>query len=144
VRNADGWFHSGYLAKVDADGRLIYTGRLKDMLKVGGENVSALEVAGYLAGHSAVGIVQVVAAPDARDVEVPAAYVQLTPGAEATERELIDFCAGRIATFKVPRYVRFVADWPMSGTKIQKYVLREWIASELAELRITEPPRVRA
>jgi fatty-acyl-CoA synthase len=142
--DADGWFHSGDLAKLDADGRLIYSGRLKDMLKVGGENVSALEIEGYLAGHPAVGIVQVVAAPDARYAEVPAAFVQLAPGANATEQELIAFCVGRIATFKVPRYVRFVAEWPMSGTKIQKYVLRDRIAAELRERGITSAPRIDA
>ena len=73
-------------------------------------------------------IVQVVGAPDARYVEVPAAFVQLTRGRRpATEQELIDYCRGRIATFKVPRYVRFVDEWPMSGTKIQKFQLRERI-----------------
>ena len=122
--DGDGWFHTGDLGSVDADGRLRYAGRLKDMLKVGGENVSALEVEGYLAGHDAVQIVQVVGVPDARYQEVPAAFVELRPGASATEEELVDFCVGRIATFKVPRYVRFVSEWPMSGTKIQKFVLR--------------------
>jgi fatty-acyl-CoA synthase len=129
--DADGWFHSGDLASVREDGCLIYAGRLKDMLKVGGENVSALEVEDYLNGHPAVNVVQVVAAPDARYTEVPAAYVQLKPGASAGAEELIDYCVGKIASYKVPRYVRFVTEWPMSGTKIQKFVLREQIAEEL-------------
>ncbi len=98
------------------------------MLKVGGENVSALEVEGYLVSHPAVNIAQVVAAPDARYDEVPAAFVQLKPGASLGEQELISYCVGKIATYKVPRYVRVVAEWPMSGTKIQKFVLREQIA----------------
>ena len=106
------------------------------MLKVGGENVSALEVEGYLVTHPAVSIAQVVAAPDERYGEVPAAFIQLA-GQDATEAELIDFCLGQIATFKVPRYVRFVDEWPMSGTKIQKFVLREQIASELREPGVT-------
>jgi fatty-acyl-CoA synthase len=127
----DGFFHTGDLGFVDPDGRLVYAGRLKDMLKVGGENVSALEIEDYLAKHPAVQIVQVVGAPDPRYIEVPAAFVQLKSGAEATEQELIDFCVGRIASFKVPRYVRFVDEWPMSGTKIQKFVLREQITEEL-------------
>jgi fatty-acyl-CoA synthase len=131
----DGWFHTGDLGSVDAAGRLIYTGRLKDMLKVGGENVSALEIEDYLARHPAIDIVQVVAAPDAKYTEVPAAFVQLAPGAEVTEQEVIDFCIGTIASFKVPRYVRVVSEWPMSGTKIQKFVLRDWIAAEVAESR---------
>ena len=79
----EGFFHSQDLAALDADGRLTYAGRLKDMLKVGGENVSALEVEGYLVTHPAVNIAQVVAAPDARYDEVPAAFVQLKPGASA-------------------------------------------------------------
>src|SRR5581483_4055606 len=95
--------------------------RLKDMLKVGGENVAAAEIEDYLAQHPAVKIVQVVAAPDSRYVEVPAAFVELRRGESATERDLIEFCLGKIATFKVPRYVRFVDEWPMSGTKVQKF-----------------------
>jgi fatty-acyl-CoA synthase len=136
----DGWFYTGDLASLDAGGRLIYAGRLKDMLKVGGENVSALELEDYLAGHPAVDIVQVVAAPDARYSEVAAAFVQLRPGESATEDELIAFCLGKIASFKVPRYVRFVGEWPMSGTKIQKYVLRATIADELESRGITQAP----
>ncbi len=142
--DADGWFHTGDLGSVDDEGRLRYAGRLKDMLKVGGENVSALEVEGYLAGHDVVQIVQVVGVPDARYTEVPAAFVELRPGSSATEDELVDFCVGRIATFKVPRYVRFVTEWPMSGTKIQKFVLRERLAAELAAAGITEAPRIDA
>ena len=103
------------------------------MLKVGGENVAAAEVEGYLLTHPAVAMAQVVAAPDERYVEVPAAYIQLNPGAEATEAEIIDFCRDEIATFRIPRYVRFVDDWPMSGTKIQKFALRERIAEELKD-----------
>ena len=112
------------------------------MLKVGGENVAAAEVESYLVQHPAVEIVQIVAAPDARYVEVPAAFVQLRTGATVTEQELIDFCRGQIATFKVPRYVRFVTEWPMSGTKIQKFKLRQEIADELAAAGITEAPKI--
>ena len=144
VIDADGWFHSGDLVVADDEGRLTFRSRLKDMLKVGGENVAAAEGEDHLLRHPAVAVVAVVAAPDARYVEVPAAYVQLRDGAEASEKELIDFCLGRIATYRVPRYVRFVdgpADWPMSGTKIKKYVLRERIAAELDAAGITEAPK---
>lgn len=144
VIDQDGWFHSGDLGEWDEDGRLLFKGRLKDMLKVGGENVAAVEIEGYLMGHPAVLIAQVVAAPDRRYVEVPAVYVQLKEGATTSEEELIDFCLGRIATFKVPRYVRFVTEWPMSGTKIQKFVLRERIAEELRRTGITEAPKLRS
>jgi fatty-acyl-CoA synthase len=140
--DSDGYFHTGDLGSVDEGGRLRYAGRLKDMLKVGGENVSALEVEDYLASHPAVEIAQVVAAPDARYLEVPCAYIELKSGAEASEEELIAFCVGKIASYKVPRYVRFTAEWPMSGTKVQKFVLRDQIAKELQEKGITEAPAV--
>ena len=125
-----GWLHTGDLGVVDADGRVSYRGRSKDMLKVGGENVSAMEVEAFLLGHPAVKVVQVVGVPDPRYVEVPAAFVELAPDAAATEEELIAFCRGRIASFKVPRYVRFVDEWPMSATKIQKHRLREALLAE--------------
>ena len=112
------------------------------MLKVGGENVSAAEVEGYLITHPAVALAQVVAAPDERYVEVPAAYIQLKPDMEATESEIINFCKGKIATYRIPRYVRFVTDWPMSGTKIKKVVLREMIAEELASKGITSAEKM--
>jgi fatty-acyl-CoA synthase len=144
VTDADGWFYTGDLGKLDDAGRLIYSGRLKDMLKVGGENVAAIEVEDFLSRHPAVDIAQVVGAPDARYAEVPAAFIQLKPGVAAAEAEIIEFCVGRIASFKVPRYVRFVTEWPMSGTKIQKFVLREQITSELEAAGITEAPRVGA
>jgi fatty-acyl-CoA synthase len=142
VIDEDGWFHTGDLGVLDEQGLLSYRGRLKDMLKVGGENVAAIEIEGYLVTHPAVAIAQVVAAPDARYDEVPAAFIELQPGATATEEELIDYCVGKIATFKVPRYVRFVKEWPMSGTKVKKYELKERIARELAEAGITEAPRI--
>ncbi len=96
--DADGFFHSGDLGVVDADGRLSFIGRLKDMLKVGGENVAAAEIKGFLAEHPAIAEVQVVAAPDERYVEVPCAFVVLRPGAALNNAELLDYCYGRIAT----------------------------------------------
>jgi len=140
--DSEGWFHSGDLGTLDSEGRLTYVSRIKDMLKVGGENVAAAEVEGHLISHPAVLLAQVVAAPDARYTEVPAAFVQLAPGESATEDELRDHCLGAIATFKVPRYFRFVDEWPMSGTKIKKHVLRDQIAAELDEVGITEAPKL--
>ncbi|MHC1560968.1 class I adenylate-forming enzyme family protein [Actinomycetospora sp. C-140] len=142
--DAHGWVHTGDVVTVDADRRVTFRTRLKDMLKVGGENVSAAEIENHLLTHPAVGVVAVVAAPDARYVEVPAAFVQLAPGASATAEELIAHCVGRIASFRVPRYVRFVEQWPMSGTKIRKVELRARIAEELAAAGVTEAPRVGA
>ena len=119
-----------------------FVGRLKDMLKVGGENVAAAEVESFLLTHPAAEIVQVVGVPDARYVEVPAAFVQLRQGASADGDDFVDFCRGQIATFKIPRYVRFVDEWPMSGTKIQKFRLREQLIAELEAAGITEAPRI--
>jgi len=143
IIDADGWFHSGDLASLDADGYLRYEGRLKDALKVGGENVAPLEVEDYIATHPAVSIVQVVGATDERYGEVVAAFIELRPSASATEEEVIAFCIDEIATFKVPRYVRFITDWPMSGTKISKRLLRDMLADELREAGIRVAPPIR-
>ena len=140
--DAEGWFHSGDLGSIDLNGRMRFAGRLKDMLKVGGENVAAAEVEGFLLRHEAVAVAQVVAAPDARYGEVPAAFIQVAPGAAVTDVGIVDFCLGSISTFKVPRYVRFVDEWPMSGTKIKKYVLREQIKAELQAGGLVEAPKL--
>ncbi|MEN3976529.1 AMP-binding protein [Emcibacter sp. SYSU 3D8] len=129
----DGWFRTGDLGMVDDSGQIFFLGRLKDMLKVGGENVAAVEIESFISNHPAVKLVQVVGVPDDRLAEVPAAFIELRPGATVTEQEIIDFCKGRIASFKVPRHVRFVTEWPMSSTKIQKYRLRdEFVANQAA------------
>jgi acyl-CoA synthetase (AMP-forming)/AMP-acid ligase II len=131
VMDDEGWFHTGDVCSMDPEGRVLYHGRDKDMLKVGGENVGALEVEEVLALHPAVKLAQVVGIPDARLSEVPAAFVELAPGAQATEEELIAHCRERIASFKVPRHVRFVEEWPMSATKVQKFRLRDRLVAEL-------------
>ena len=127
----DGWFRTGDLCSLDEDGRVTYHGRIKDMLKVGGENVAAVEIEGFLSHHPAIQLAQVVSAPDNKYVEVPAAFIQLKDGMVATEDEIIEFCKGQLSSFKIPRYVRFVTEWPMSATKIQKIRLREQIATEI-------------
>jgi acyl-CoA synthetase (AMP-forming)/AMP-acid ligase II len=126
-----GWLHSGDLGVVDGDGYVTYLSRLKDMLKVGGENVAPAEIESHLSTHPAVKLVQVVGAPDERLGEVVAAYIELAPGHTWTEAEAIEFCRGHVASYKVPRHVRFLTDWPMSATKIQKFRLREMIEKEL-------------
>jgi acyl-CoA synthetase (AMP-forming)/AMP-acid ligase II len=120
---AGGWFRTGDLGSVDSEGNLSFRGRTKDMLKVGGENVAALEVESYLTTHPEIVMAQVIGVPDARLAEVPAAFVELRPGAQLQPSDVVAFCRGRIATFKVPRYVTFVEEWPMSATKIQKGAL---------------------
>lgn len=129
--DADGWFHTGDLGWVDSDGRVSYQGRLKDMLKVGGENVAAIEIESYLMTHEDVSIAQVVGVPDPKYVEVAAAFIELKPGAAVSGDELIAFCRAGLAGFKVPRYVRIVSEWPMSATKVQKFRLRDQICEEL-------------
>ena len=128
----DGYFKTGDIGSLDDNRRLRFHGRFKDQLKVGGENVSALEVESFLSSHPAVKQAQVVGVPDDRFGEVPAAFIELMSEAELTESELIDYCNGRIARFKIPRHVRIVDEWPMSATKIMKNKLRERIAEELA------------
>ncbi len=129
--DADGWYHTGDMGSLDADGTLMFHGRFKDMLKVGGENVAAAEIEACLQRHPAVKLAQVVGIPDVRMVEVAAAFVELRPNAAATDQELIDFCRREIAGFKVPRVVRFVREWPMSTSKIQKFRLRDELIAEL-------------
>jgi acyl-CoA synthetase (AMP-forming)/AMP-acid ligase II len=127
----EGWFHSGDLVSFDTDGQLMFHGRLRDMLKVGGENVAAVEIEVCLQQHHAVKLAQVVGIPDPRLIEVAAAFVEFEPGLEASEEELISFCKGKIAGFKIPRLIRFVEEWPISSTKIQKFRLQDQLREEL-------------
>ncbi|WP_321390342.1 AMP-binding protein [Emcibacter sp.] len=127
----DGWFHTGDIGSVNADGQLMFHGRLKDMLKVGGENVAAAEIESLLQKHPAVKLAQVVGIPDPRLVEVPAAFIELKPGSELDEEGLLSFCKGEISSFKIPRHIRFLKEWPMSTSKIQKFKLRENLTKEL-------------
>lgn len=129
VMTDDGWLRTGDLGSFDSEGRIQYRGRLKDMIRVGGENVAALEIESVLVRESAVKIAQVVALADERYGEVPVAFVELHPGARATAEELIESCRARLASFKVPRRILFVTQWPMSATKIQKHRLREQLDS---------------
>lgn len=139
----EGWARTGDLVRQEKDGSIAFMSRLKDMLKVGGENASAAEIEGYLITHPGVAVAAVVAAPDARYGEVPAAFIQRDPGSEVTAEELTDFCIGSIATFKVPRYFRFVEEYPLAASaKIQKFVLRDQIAAELREQGIIEAPKI--
>ncbi|MEL7373940.1 MAG: AMP-binding protein, partial [Pseudomonadota bacterium] len=129
--DSDGWYHTGDVGSLDDDGSIMFYGRTKDMLKVGGENVAAAEIESFLARHDAVKMAQVVGVPDARLGEVAAAFIELKPGVSVEGQELMDFCKGEIASFKVPRYVRFVTEWPMSTSKIQKFKLKDQLTREL-------------
>ncbi len=130
--DAAGWMHTGDLATIDAEGYANIVGRIKDMVIRGGENVYPREVEEFLYGHPAVEDVQVIGVPDPKYGEELAAWVKLRQGATATEDEIRDYCRGRIAHFKVPRYVRFVDEFPLTVTgKVQKFVMRERMAAEL-------------
>lgn len=122
----DGWLHTGDLFTRFASGHFAYSGRIKDMLKVGGENVPAIEVESYLCRHAAVNHAEVIGMPDPRLDEVPIAFIELTENGTATEDELIAFCAGELSTFKVPRAIHFIGadEWPMSASKVNKPALR--------------------
>jgi fatty-acyl-CoA synthase len=129
--DAQGWFHTGDLGSIDSNGHMMFDGRNKDMLKVGGENVAAAEIESHLTRHPAVKLAQAVGIPDPKYVEIPAAFIELFPGKTASEAELIAFCRKDISSFKVPRFIRFVTEWPMSASKIQKYQLRARLMEEL-------------
>lgn len=122
----EGWLHTGDLGVIDSDGYVRLIGRIKEMIRVGGENVAAADVEGFLLQHEKVKQAVVVGAPDPRLGEVCAAFVELKQNSEATEEELIHYCKAGLASFKVPRQIRFVNEWPMSGTgKIQRFLLKE-------------------
>ena len=131
--DADGWLHTGDVGSLDAGGNIMFHGRLKDMLKVGGENVAAAEIEAVLQSHPAVKLAQVVGVPHPRYVEVAAAFIELAPGASVSEEALIAHCKGKIAGFKIPRHIRFVTEWPMSTSKIQKFKLRATFLREAEE-----------
>ena len=130
--DGDGWLHTGDLATVDAEGYFKITGRSKDMIIRGGENVYPREIEEFLYTNPKVADVQVIGLPDQRFGEEIMAWVLLRAGEQATEDEIRDFCRGRIAHYKVPRYVKFVSEFPMTVTgKIQKFVMRDISIREL-------------
>ena len=121
-----GWFRTGDLGLIGKDGYLRLVGRIKDMIRVGGENVAAAEIESVLLKHHAVKQAVAVGMADPRLSEVVAAFVEFKTGAQATAEGLIEFCRQRLASFKVPRRVEIVDEWPMTGAgKIQRYVLRD-------------------
>ncbi|HQR55101.1 MAG TPA: acyl-CoA synthetase [Burkholderiaceae bacterium] len=127
-----GWFHTGDLAVMHPDGYVKIKDRSKDIIISGGENISSIEVEDVLHRHPAVMLAAVVALPDAKWGEVPCAFVELKPGAQAAEAEVIEFCRSQLARFKVPKRVVF-GELPKTSTgKIQKFQLRERVKSASA------------
>jgi fatty-acyl-CoA synthase len=126
------WMHTGDLGTMDEDGYVNIVGRIKDLIIRGGENISPREVEEYLYTHPAIAEVQVIGVPSERYGEEVMAWVQLRPGATASDEELAAFCRGQIATFKIPRYWKRVDAFPMTVTgKIQKFRMREIAIEEL-------------
>ena len=128
----DGWLHTGDLATVDEHGYYRITGRLKDMIIRGGENVYPREVEEFLYTHPKIADVQVIGVPDERFVEEVMAWVMLKPGETADAEEIREFCKGKIAHYKIPRYVKMATEFPMTVTgKVQKFRMREMAIEEL-------------
>ena len=126
------WMHTGDLAVMDAAGYLNIVGRIKDMVIRGGENVYPREIEEFLYTHPAIEDVQVIGVPDEKYGEELCAWVKVRPGAELTAEEVRAYCSGKIAHYKVPRYVRFTQDFPMTVTgKVQKFKMRETSIIEL-------------
>jgi fatty-acyl-CoA synthase len=132
----EGWFHTGDLATIRNDEGVRFIGRYRDMLKVGGENVDPVEVEAFLLGHPAVNRVQVIGVPDRRLSEVACACVVPENGARLTLEEVDAYCRGRLASFKIPRYLLVLEGYPMTSSgKVQKYLLRE-MARDLLQLPV--------
>jgi fatty-acyl-CoA synthase len=130
--DADGWLHTSDLATMDANGYCKITGRLKDMIIRGGENIYPREIEEFLYTNPKIADVQVVGVPDLKYGEEVMAWVKLKEGQVASTEEIRDFCRGQIAHYKIPRYVKLVQDFPMTVTgKIQKYKMREVAIEEL-------------
>ncbi|CAD6522686.1 AMP-binding protein [Paraburkholderia sabiae] len=128
----DGWMHTGDLATIDADGYCNIVGRLKDMLIRGGENIYPREIEEFLFRHPKIQSAQVFGVPDAKYGEEVCAWVVLRAGEYLTAEEVQEFCRGQIAHYKIPKYIRFVDELPMTVTgKVQKFVMRERMIDEL-------------
>jgi fatty-acyl-CoA synthase len=132
VLDAEGWMHTGDLGVIDEQGYGNVVGRLKDMVIRGGENIYPRELEEFLYAHPKIADVQVVGLPDPRMGEELCAWIRLAPGEDADEDEIRAFCLGQIAHYKIPRYVRFVDEFPLTVSgKVQKFLIRERMIEEL-------------
>ncbi|WP_135075437.1 AMP-binding protein [Terasakiella sp. SH-1] len=128
----DGWMHTGDIACMDEEGYVNITGRVKDMIIRGGENIYPREIEEYLYRHPAIMDVQVFGVPDEKYGEEISAWIILHEGEELSDQDVKDFCTGQIAHYKVPRYIRFVEHFPMTVTgKIQKFVMKKEMTQDL-------------
>ncbi len=139
--DAEGWLHTGDLAVMRADGYVSLTGRAKDMIIRGGENVYPAEVENLLHGHPKIADAHVLGIPDERLGEVVIAWIRLKTGAAASEAEIREFCEGKVAHFKIPQSIRFVESYPMTASgKVQKFRMRE-LELELRQSETTSQRR---
>jgi fatty-acyl-CoA synthase len=126
------WMHSGDLATMDTEGYVNIVGRLKDMIIRGGENISPREIEELLHTHPSVSEAQVVGLPSVKYGEEVMAWIKVRQGHTLSEDELVKFCCGKVATFKVPRWWKFVDSFPMTVTgKVQKFRMRELAIADL-------------
>ena len=127
-----GWLHSGDLGVMDERGYCKITGRAKEMVIRGGENIYPREIEEFLFTHPRIKDVQVIGVPDEKYGEELQVWIQLKEGESATAEEIQAFCRGKIAHYKIPRYVKFVTDFPMTlSGKVQKFKMRETAIKEL-------------
>jgi fatty-acyl-CoA synthase len=132
--DAEGWLHSGDLGVMDEDGYFRVTGRIKDMIIRGGENVYPREIENYLYTMPQIQAVEVVGVASPKYGEEVGAFIKKRQGAELTEEDVIDYCRGKIARFKIPKYIFFIDEYPMTASgKIQKYKLRQMSLELLKE-----------
>jgi len=128
----EGWFHTGDLGIMDQGGYLKVTGRLKDLIISGGFNIDPVEVGSLISQHPSVEMAQVIGVPDHRLGEVAMAFVKLKEGKECKEDDIIDFCMDRIGKYKVPKYVKFIEEFPVTAYgKVQKFKLKDMAIKEL-------------
>jgi fatty-acyl-CoA synthase len=126
------WMHTGDLATIDAEGYCNIVGRIKDLVIRGGENIYPREIEEFLYTHPGIADVQVFGIPDSKYGECLCAWIKVRPGASLSEHDVLQFCKGKIAHYKVPAHIRFVEDYPMTVTgKIQKFIMRQAMIDEL-------------
>ncbi|NLP49327.1 AMP-binding protein [Bacillus sp. RO1] len=133
--DTDGWLHTGDLATIDEDGYVVITGRLKDMIIRGGENIYPREIEEFLYSHPKIFDVQIVGVPDEKFGEQVAAFIKVKPGESLNSQEVKDYCIGKISKYKIPYYVEIVDEYPMTASgKIQKFKLREHAVNTLVRM----------
>ncbi|MGD7052301.1 MULTISPECIES: AMP-binding protein [Bacillaceae] len=133
--DSEGWLHTGDLATMDDDGYVVITGRLKDMIIRGGENIYPREIEEFLYSHPKIFDVQIVGVPDEKFGEQVAAFIKVKPGESLNSQEVKDYCTGKISKYKIPYYVEIVDEYPMTASgKIQKFKLREHAVNTLVKI----------